>query len=215
MKTKFILLLFILILLFTLSSCASKEKAPRERDETFIADIDQFVVETYPLYASFSMNNPKIYEFNFIFSPRNNYLFIRGRIGIDQVEAGFSYNERQKLIQAKNLYLKDYETNSFTKEKPSKKNAYSTGHVFFRWGSAGLTHSANTPYITNVQFIRDGKPYFRLLFEQTKEDDDSGNYSPRINVYISPAQWDQILAACNQEHLVELTDEILAQAEAF
>ena len=215
MKKTLLTFIIALSVLLSFTSCASKEKPPRERDETFVADIDQFVVETLPLYASFSMNKPKIQEFTFIFFPRSNYIFVRGRVGIDQVEAGFSYNERQKLIQAKDLYLQEYETNSFSKEKPSKKNSYSTGDVYFRWGSAGLTHSTDTTYMTNVQYILDGKPYFRLLFEQAKEDDGSGNSSPRINVYISPAQWETILEACSQERLEAMTDEILAQANAF
>ena len=76
MKKQF--LITILITSIFLVSCVSKEpKPPRPRDETYIADINQFSVETFHLYASFGMNKPKIYDFTFYFAPRTNYVFVR------------------------------------------------------------------------------------------------------------------------------------------
>ena len=215
MKKTILTILALSLLVISLSSCASKDKPPRERDETYIADIDMFTVETFYLYGSFGKGKPKVHDFTFIFSPRTNYIYVRGRIGIDQIEAGFSYNERQKILEAKDKYLLEYETKNLTTQKPSKKNAYSLGDVPVRWGVAGLTHSADTTYMTNVEYILEGKPYFRIQLQQAKEDDGSGNSSPRVMVYISPSQWEKIIEACNQERLVELTDEILAEADEF
>lgn len=215
MKKNIILLSTFLIIGFLFCSCASKNKPPRERDETYIADLNWFTVDTFHLYSSFGKGQPKVHDFTFIFAPRTNNIYVRGKIGIDQVEAVFSYNERQKLLEAKDKYLLEYETKNLTTQKPSKKNAYSIGDVPFRWGAAGLTHSTETIYITNVEYILDGKPYFRILFQQAKEDDGSGNSSPRVMVYISPSQWEKIIEVCNQERLVELTDAILAEADEF
>ena len=212
---KAILTILALLLIISLSSCASKEKPPRERDETYIADINMFTVETFNLYSAFGMGQPKVQDFTFIFEPRTNYLYARGRIGIDQVEVAFSYKERQKILAAKDMYILEYETGNLTKKKPSKKNAYNTGSVPLRWGVAGLAHSTVTTYMTNVQYILKDKPYFRILFSPAKEDDGSENSSPKIMVYISPAQWEKIIEACNQERLVELTDAIIEEADEF
>ena len=69
--------------------------------------------------------------------------------------------------------------------------------------------------MTNVEYILEGKPYFRIQLQQAKEDDGSGNSSPRVMVYISPSQWEKIIEACNQERLGELTDAILEEADEF
>ena len=216
MKNRHSIILISTLLITLLSvSCASKDKPPRPRDETYIADLNSFSVETFHLYAAFGLNQPKIQDFTIYFAPRNNYVYVYGRIGIDVIQAGFSYKERQKLIAAKEKYINDYEEKTLPKDKPTKKNAYSTGDVSFKWGAAGLTHETDTIYMTNVQYILDGKPYFRILFEQAKENDGSGNSSPRVSIYISPSQWEKIVEACNQDHLIQLTDDILFEAEEF
>ena len=215
MKKSLLFIISIMLLTSLFTSCASKEKPPRERDETYIADINMFTVETFNLYSAFGMGQPKVQDFTFIFEPRTNYLYARGRIGIDQVEVAFSYKERQKILAAKDMYILEYETGNLTKKKPSKKNAYNTGSVPIRWGVAGLGHSTVTTYMTNVQYILKDKPYFRILFSPAKEDDGSENSSPKIMVYISPAQWEKIIEACNQERLVELTDAIIEEADEF
>ena len=216
MKTKFLLPLILLTLITSLTSCASKEKPPRVRDETFIADISSFEVGTFHLYAAFGLTKPKIYDFTASFYPRSNMIYFRSKIGVDIVQAGFSFSERQSLVEAKEKYIQAYETSSLRKEKPTKKNAFSTGNVPFNWGALGAGYLAYVNYYSNAEFILENKPYFRILFESTKgEEPDENISSPRINVYISPAQWEQIIETCNQNRMVQLTDEILAQAEAF
>ena len=216
MKTKFLFSILLLTILITFTSCASKEPAPpRERDETFIADIDSFKVDDFHLYAAFGINKPKIQDFTVYFSPRTNNIYFKGRVGIDFVQAVFSYNERIKILEAKEKYIIDYTEKSFPKEKPNKKNAYCIGNTTVSWGSIGLGHEVDTIYMTNVQSILDNKPYFRILFEQAKEEIDDGVSSPRFSIYISPAQWENIIEACNQQALEARCDEILAEADAF
>ena len=216
MKTKLLLPLILLTLITSLTSCASKEKPPRVRDETFIADIPPFEVGTFHLYAAFGLTKPKIYDFTAYFYPRSNMLYFTGRIGLDALNVGFSFTERSNLVAAKDKYIEAYETSSLRNEKPTKKNAFSKGSVSFNWGTLSPGYLAYANYYSNVEFILDNKPYFRLLFESTKgEKPDDNISSPRINVYISPAQWEQIIETCNQDRMVQMTDEILAQAEAF
>ena len=215
MKIKITSSILILLTIFMLTSCASKEKPVRVRDETFVADVPSFKVGVLHLYSSFSLNRPKVNDFQVTFYPRSNYIYIKGRIGADIVDIGFSYNERKSLEQAKDAYLAAYEQGTLKKEKPTKKNAFSKGTARFFWGTFGANNETVAPYYTNVQYILDNKPYFRILFEQTKELEDPEKSSPRINLYISPAQWEQIMEMCNQETLEAQTDEIVLQADAF
>ena len=212
-KTIIIISAMILTILFT--SCASKEKPPRVRDESFIADIGPFEVGELHLYTAYGITRPKISDFSIIFYPRSNNLSFRTKIGIDIVEFSFSYLERKQFFDAKNKYLELYNSGNIPNEKPKKKNALSTGNTYIGWGTLGASHQAYAPYYTNIEYILENKPYFRILFEQSKELDDSGNSSPRVSIYISPAQWEQIYELCNQASLEAHADEILAQAEAF
>ncbi|MBO4639034.1 MAG: hypothetical protein J5710_04695 [Treponema sp.] len=212
---KSIIIISAIILTTLFTSCASKEKPPRERDETFVADIGQFEIGTIHLYASYGMTQPRICDFNAVFYPRNNYIYFTTKIGIDKIELCFSYPERKNLSQAKDKYLELYTEGQIPNEKPKKKNALSTGNAYINWGTLGPSHQAYASYYTNIEYILDNKPYFRILFEQTKELDDSGNSSPRINIYISPAQWEQICEMCDQATLEAQVDEILEEAEAF
>lgn len=215
MKKLFTLIAFF-VCIFLLSCCASKQKVIRERNETFIADIDSFEVATFHLYTTIgSLGKPKISDFYIRFAPRTNYLYAKARVGIDVVEIGFSYPERLKINETKDKYILAYETGNIPDTKPTKKNSISKGDADLAWGSLGLTHAVSTTYITNTEYLEKDKPYFRFRFVQVEENTGDNIHSPALYVYISPAQWEQILEACNQERLIQLTDEILEQAEAF
>lgn len=214
MKTKFLLPLFIIIILIT--SCASKKlPAPKERSDTFIANVNPFEIGTFHVYAgSSNIGKLKISDIYLTFDPRTNCVMATGRIGVNAVRLGFSYEERKSLLAAKETYCAAVEALAIPKAKPTKKNAYSTGNVSIEWGTLGLAHYVMTNYITNAEYLEENKPYFRILLTQTKEEN-SEIYSPKIFIYISPSQWESIVEACNQEHLVALTDEILAEANEF
>ena len=216
MKTKFLLLVFILTLLFTLASCASKEPAPpRERDENYIANINPFSLETIHLYTQRKTGKPKVGDLALSFDPRSNFLYLNTKIGLDFVKLGFSYQDRKALYQAYTKYIEAFNANAIPTEKPNKKNAYSTGYSLMYWGVAGLSYEANAPYMTNAYYMEANKPYFRITYSAGSDFTDEHVYSPSFNIYISPAQWEHIIELCSQEHLEALTDEILAQAEAF
>lgn len=215
MKKSLLTFITITIVLIVFSGCASKSSTPKERNETFIAEVNPFAVENFHLYTTKTARKPTISDFTAYFVPQTNYVLLSTKIGVNFVRIDFSYNERKSLNQAKETYLQAYNSNAIPNEKPKKKNAYSTGKIQVSWGVAGLTHFVDTTYITNAYYLEPDKPYFRISIEPAEEEGNEHVYSPSFCIYISPQQWDQILAACNQEHLVELTDEILAQAEAF
>ena len=212
---KQILITSLVLLTALFTACASKPKEVRPRGDDFVADINAFDVATFHLYANLNLGSPKVCDFYFTFAPRTNTLFVKGRVGVDVVRIGLSYSERQSLLQAHDLYLQAYETSSIPDVKPTKKNAWSKGSAKVEWGVAGPGHEVQTSYRTNAQYLEPGKPYFKLTFDPASEKGEEHVSSPRINIYISPAQWEQILEACNQDQLVQMTDEILAQAEAF
>ena len=198
MKTKLALSIFILTLFVTLSSCASKEPAPpRERDESFIADINPFSLETIHLYTQRKIGNPKPGDLALSFDPRTNYIYVSTKIGLDFVKIGLSYQERKSLYQAYNKYIEALNANAIPNEKPNKKNAYTTGYSVMYWGVAGYSYEANAPYMTNAYYMEPNKPYFRLTYSAGSDKNDSQIYSPSFNIYISPAQWEHIIELCN------------------
>ena len=198
-----------------LSSCASKDKPPRERSETFVADISSFSVDSFHLYSCLNVGKPKVCDFDVTFAPRNNYVYIQSRIGVNIVKIGFAYEDRVMINEAVQKYLEEYENGTITRAKPSKKNAYNKGTVLMEWGGVSLAHRVVSPFITNVEFLEPSKPYFRLLCNAVAEEGGDHIYSPKVYIYISPSQWQAIYDACNQEHLIDMTDEILAEANAF
>ena len=214
MKTKFLLPLFIIIILTT--SCVSKKlPSPKERSDSFIANVNAFEIGTLHLYTSTTaISQIKIQDYYLSFDPRTNCIMVTARIGVNAIRLGFSYEERKSLLAAKETYCSAYEASSIPNAKPTKKNAYSTGNVSIEWGALGLSHYVMTTYITNAQYMGENKPYFRLLLNQT-EDKISEVYSPKITIFISPSQWEKIIEICNQERLIQMTDEILAEADAF
>ena len=214
--SKITIALSVLIISITSISCASKKlPAPKERSDTFIANVNPFEIGTFHVYAgSSNIGKLKISDIYLTFDPRTKCVMAAGRIGVNAVRLGFSYEERKSLLAAKETYCAAVEALAIPKAKPTKKNAYSTGSVSIEWGALGLAHYVMTSYITNAEYLEENKPYFRILLTQT-EDERTQVYSPKIFIYISPSQWDKIVEACNQEKLVAMTDEILAEAEAF
>lgn len=215
MKKSLITILSIISLLITLTACASKQKAPKERSEKFIADVNPFAVENFHLYTAKTVRKPTISDFTLYFAPKTNYVLLSTKIGVNFVRIDFSYDERLSLQEAKDNYLQAYEAGTIPDEKPKKKNSYSTGTIQVSWGVAGLTHFVNTTYITNAYYLEPDKPYFRISIEPGEEEGNEHVYSPSFYIYISPSQWESIVEACNQEHLVALTGEILAEANEF
>ena len=216
MKIKFTLYILISALFINLISCASKEPAPpRERDETFIADVNPFVVDSFHLYTTKGINKPTISDFTVYFAPRTNYVLLSTKIGVNFVRIDFSYEERKALNEAKEIYLTALNEGTIPNEKPKKKNAYSTGEIQVSWGVAGLTHFVNTTYTTHAYYLESGKPYFRFSVAPVEEVEGEHVYSPSFCIYISPAQWETIVQACSQENLVAMTDQILTEANEF
>ncbi len=208
--------LSVLLISIATISCASKKlPEPKERSDTFIADVNPFEIGTFHLYTgSSNLGKLKISDIYLSFDPRTNCVMATGRIGVNAVRLGFSYEERKSLLAAIETYCAAVEALAIPKAKPTKKNAYSTGNVSIEWGALGLSHYVMTNYITNAEYIEENKPYFRILLNQT-EDERTQVSSPKIFIYISPAQWDKIVEACNQERLVAMTDQIMIEAEAF
>ena len=198
-----------------LTACASKNKPPRERDEFFIADISPMELDTIHLYASFGLSKPKISDFTVSFYPRTNVVYLKSRVGMDVIMIGFNYQARKDFAQARDMYLEAYKSGKIKREKPTKKNAFTKGYLPFGWGALSAGYHATVDYFTNVEYVME-KPYFLLRLEATRGlGEDSNVSSPRTNIYISPAQWEQITQLCNQARLEELADQVLDEANKF
>ena len=214
MKIKLFTFVLIILTILTITSCASKPKVPKERSETFIADIDSFYVGELHLYTRLTIASPKISDFEITFVPRTNYINIRAKLGLDVIKIGFSYSERQKLKEVADKYIQAYNNNEIKNEKPGKKNSLMTSSVPVSWGVLGYSHDIWSNYMVNIEFLEQNKPYFRLKFDAMTDPED-GSTSPGFSIYISPSQWQTIFKMCDQATLEAQCDEILEQAEAF
>ncbi len=214
---KSLLLVTTILSIFFITGCASKdvERPPRQRDETYVADLDALNLETFHLYTINKNGKPKITDFTISFAPRTNYILVSSKTGINIARVGFSYQERVAIKEAHDQYLAQLNSNTIDRSKPSKKNAYSRGIASIEWGMGGIGHSTNTYYMTNAYFLEEGKPYFRILMEATEEEPGTQLYSPKYSIFISPAQWEKIEELCKQENLEAMVDEILAEANEF
>ena len=132
MKKQTLLITSILFAL-SLTACAStsKTQTPRERDETYIADLDSFEVETFNLYTARKNNKTKISPLTVTFAPRTNNVYVDTKVGMNYIRIILSYQERMALKEAHDIYLEQFEAKTIKIEKPTKKNAYSNGASFF------------------------------------------------------------------------------------
>ena len=214
MKIKLLSFTFIIITILIITSCVTTPKVPKERSETFIANIDQFYIGELHLYTRMTINNPKISDFELTFAPRSNYVIANVKIGLDVIKIGFSYKERMIIKDIAEEYIVDYQNGLLKNEKPTNKNALLKSVVPLSWGVFGYSHSVDVKYYVNIEYLESDKPYFRLRFEAT-DDLEDGSTTPAFSIYISPSQWQKIFEICNQKSLEAQVDKILAQAEAF
>ena len=217
MKTKFLYSIFLITILINLLSYASnKTRGPQpvqERSENFIADMNPFFVGNLHLYTKQSINSPRISEFDLYFSPRTNSIFINTKLSIDVIQIDFSYAERKALYETAQKYLNDYENGLIIDEKPTSKNTLYKGNIPISWGVFGYTHSAITKYQINTEYLWIDKPYYRIRFETTEDEDDAS--SPAFNLYISPSQWNNILEMCDQAALEARCEQVVNEAMEF
>ena len=218
MKTKFLLIILLLTVTISLTSCASKkelkEKPVIEKSENFIADLDSFFIGNLNLYTKRSINNPVITQFDVYFYPRSNSIALFCKLGIDVIQIVFSYADRENIYETAQLYLSNYENNLIKEEKPTSKNAYLKGSLPIAWGVFGYTYSETTKYQINTEYLWIEKPYYRLKLDATSTKDESATFAG-FSIYVSPSQWQSIFEMCDQATLEAKCDEKSVQADTF
>ena len=209
-----LIIIFTVLLTFSLCSCASKPKVSKQRSETYIADLDSFYVDELHLYTKTPMGEPRVTDIEVTFFPRTNIIGFKMKIGLDVIRVGFSYAERKRLYESALEYLDSYNSNTIQYSKPNKQNALLKSNTLLSWGVFGLTHDVNVKYYTNIEYLESEKPYYRIKFEAT-DDPEDGSATPPFSIYISPSQWNSIFEICNQTELESKCEEILEKADAF
>lgn len=218
MKRTYSILVIILSVNILLTSCASKQKAPRQPDENFLADISNFQLGEINCYCTGDITKPKITNFSFSISPKTNNILVKGHVGLNTVLFSLSYAERLKINESFNTYLEDIKNTKLENRKPKLKNSYTNGYTFVQWGAAGLSHEVDSTYFTNYEFITltdKSQPYFYFLVDSAAEENSEHIYSPRLKIYLSPAQIKTIIELCSQDRIQQEVNNILSQANTF
>ena len=215
-KINIVLISFIAFLFLT--SCASsKTKEPRQMDDTFLADLEDFDLGEISIQTSLNKNQPKVTQVSIQCTPRSNTIKFYFKLGMDTMGINFTYNERMALNQVFDEYITQINEGRLENRKPTKKNAYSIGNFTVAWGVLGLTHYVDTTYYTNYKFVEERKPYFIIQAESSVERTESGqNYnSPTFTIYLSPAQIQKLREICSQQKLVDYVNSVYTDAYDF
>lgn len=133
--------------------------------------------------------------------PRTNAVEMHFRDLSNEVAIIFRKAERDKILDACNTFLQQYEEKTVPHVKVSKKNAYfeSTCSVWYGLLSPVNGCEKNVYYVI-PEFINK-KPYLLIRFVPTAVTSKTGDYTPKISLYMSPSQIRDFIEEMDQENL--------------
>lgn len=207
---------FLAVCCLLLTSCKStKIKPPRERDEFYLADLEDFELDKVSCLSAFGKSDAKATELYFYASPRTNNIYFYFKLGIDQVRVSFTYAERCAIYESFNRYLEIIQNSKLDNRNPTKKNSFNIGKTDLGWGMGGISRIVNTEYSTNYQFLEKNKPYFKVQFYSAQVETEKNIGSPYFAIYMSPAQIRKVMEICDQDKIISEIDRVLNEAYIF
>ena len=218
-----------------LFSCASKQTAYKYDDEDvdiynlseneklveapvisddFLGDLDPLLVKnTMVLTKSSKGMKPLELSKTYLF-PRYNTLDFTFRYGVNNINFTLNKNERSKLAATMEQFLAEYEAKVLPRHKVKSKNAYYNSTCPLRFGVASLNYVADDcKYWTNCQII-DKHAYFLIHFSRT-ETRNSKEYTPQVNLYLSPSQIRDFLEILDQDYLTSQVQVLREKAYTY
>ena len=206
------LLMMCLSIMVSFLGCASKNVQEEVVDPNFIGDFGPIQLENAFAVKS-GLSGIKALEMEMYFIPRTNNVECYFRDGVNKICLILSPENRFQVEEAVIEYMNNYQNMSLSTDKPTRKNAYTTGETNISWGVMGLARNADTNLRTNHEFLEENKPYFKITIESAPDNEDDSTYSPTVELYFSPAHLEELFRILNQDTLVEMVRE--KEAEAF
>ena len=225
-----------LILIFcaiNLISCASNQVQNSEEDyseeydysiekdieqpqttDNFLGDFDP--IEMPPLMfltKSRSKVNPKEVK-NVHLIPRTNNVELRFRNGANDITIILDSAERNKIFEACETFLQQYEDKTIPHHKVNNKTAYFNSKCSLWYGViTGGNGCTKNDYYVNCEFI-DKRPYLLLKCQPTRCDDEK-SFTPKVSLYMSPTQIKTFMEVMKQETLNELLTNLKEKAYTY
>ncbi len=206
---------------FLVISCASKDDSDYDYTYDYTEDESSYINDSEPVATENFLANIEPIELDSLFFlkksgkkvkprevtkvgliPRTNAVEFHFRDGSNDIAVIWRKAERDKILDACNTFLQQYEEKSVPHVKVSRKNAYftSTCSLWFGLLSPAIGCEKNTYYVI-PEFI-DKKPYLLIRFVPTETTSaDSNAYTPKVSLYMSPSQIRDFVEAMNQEKL--------------
>ncbi|AEE17494.1 hypothetical protein [Treponema brennaborense] len=205
---------FLAISVVLLSSCLSSSKKTAADDPNFLGDFNPIQLENgMALTSLFGNTKPKELEIYLI--PRTNIVEIYFRDMANKVCLILEQKQRDMIQQSALQFLEGAENGTLADYKPSAKNAYAETTCSLGWGVTGVARVTEKAVAQFNHEYLDGKPYYLVRLLPGPDTADSEVYSPKVELYFSPAQLRDFCAAIDQSALQALVDEREAKAYAY
>lgn len=203
-------------------SCASKQdyedEAPyfeEEEDESALSDhylstemTDDFLGDFSPIELDEKvalvkqMNKLAPKELNNIYlNPRDNTVEITFRYGINLTTVIFNKAERDKIKEAAEKFLADYDAKLLQRHKVNSKTAYFKSKCPLYWGVFSDSNVAyKNDYYVNYEYFNK-RMYFLFHFSPSATKKGNDVYSAKTVIYFSPTQLRDFLEIMDQDYL--------------
>ena len=199
--------------IYDLSENEKLVEAPVMTDD-FLGDLDPVLVKKTMVLTKASKGMKPLELANTYLFPRYNTLEFTFRYGVNNINFTLNKTERNKLAKTMEQFLADYEAKVLPRHKVKAKNAYYNSNCTLRFGVASFNYVADEcKYWTNCEII-DKHAYFLLHFSRT-ETRNGQEYTPQVNLYLSPSQIRDFLEILDQEYLNTQVQELRTKAYTY
>ena len=186
-----------------------------EMTDTYLGDFNAVSLkETICLMKVSKKMKPKELSKTFLI-PRTNKIEIHFRDAANQVCIILDKAERDRITEAANQFLNEYESKTLHRDKVNRKSAYyvsKTAGVYF--GISGYSNGTDhCEYYTNSE-IFDKHAYFLLNFIASRTEQGSG-FTPKIKLYFSPTQLKDFLEILDQNYLNSQVEDLRKRAYTY
>ena len=134
--------------------------------------------------------------------PRTNAVEFHFRSGSNEIAVIWRKAERDKILEACQTFLKQYEEKTVPHAKVNKKNSYFSSKCSVWYGVLGPVNGCEkNNYYVIPEFI-DKRPYLLIRFVPTQVTSGTSNqFTPKISLYMSPSQVRDFMEVMNQDNL--------------
>lgn len=183
--------------------------------EDFLGDFDVIELESL-MFLQKSNGNVKPKEINKVYLvPRSNNVEFHFRDAVNSCCFILSYAERQKILNACQTFLDQFEQKTLPHHKINSKTAYVASKCSLWFGlMSPASGSEQNDYFVNCEFINK-QPFLLLQFLPTRCEKSSNAFTPKISLYMSPTQIKAFMETLKQENLNAKVEELNKKAYTY